>query len=84
VVKNEVTEVVNMTLLGEGKGYIARDGQIYPVTWQRLRNQDVISLVDADGNPFPFKPGNTWFEVMGLNSAVTQTDTGMRFTHIMP
>jgi hypothetical protein len=44
----------------------------------------VISLVDANGNPFPFKPGNTWFEVMGFNSMRAVTDTGMRFTHIMP
>ena len=84
VVKDGISEVVDMTVLGQGNAYIARDGQIYNVRWQRLTNNDVLSLIDQNGNPFPFKPGNTWFEVIAQFSAAQVTDTGMRFINVMP
>ena len=33
---------------------------------------------------YHFKPGTTMFEVIGLNSTVTQLEQGLRFTHHMP
>jgi hypothetical protein len=78
-------EVVDMTLLGNGSAYIARDGQIFPVQWTRSNSNSVLSLIGADGKPFPFKPGNTWFEVMGTSSDVTQPDSGIwRFVFHIP
>ena len=84
VVKDGISEVVDMTVLGQGNAYIARDGQIYNVRWQRLTNNDVLTLIDQEGNPFPFKPGNTWFEVIAQYSNAQVTDTGMRFINVMP
>ena len=84
VVKDGISEVVDMTVLGQGNAYIARDGQIYKVRWQRLTNNDVLTLIDQDSNPFPFKPGNTWFEVIAQYSNAQVTDTGMRFVNVMP
>ncbi len=84
-VKKEPIEVYDMNLIGEGKAYIARDGQIYEVKWKRTRATDVISLVNKDGTPFAFKPGQTWFEVLGINSKVEQLKDGAwKFTHMMP
>ncbi|HHY88098.1 MAG TPA: DUF3048 domain-containing protein [Chloroflexi bacterium] len=68
-------EVLDMQLLGQGPAYIARDGKLYEVQWQRLNRDSVLTLVDAEGNPFPFKPGQTWFEIMAANTTVTSTDT---------
>ena len=68
---------------GSGDGYAFRDGQVYQVKWQR-NDTDVVSLANPDGTPFPFRPGTTWFEVVGVNSTVQQTDQGWRFTHQMP
>jgi len=84
VVKDGISEVVDMTLLGQGNAYIARDGQIYNVRWQRLRGEDVLSLVDAEGNPFPFKPGKTWFEVIAQFSTAELKEGGMYFRNVMP
>jgi len=40
-----------------------------------VRNdQDVVSLTNPDGTPFAFKPGNTWFEVVGIKTIVKQSD----------
>jgi hypothetical protein len=85
VVHDASGEVVDMTLLGSGSAYIARDGQIYPVQWVRISQSDVLSLVGTDGKPFPFKPGNTWFEIIGTSSSVTQPDaSSWRFTFSIP
>lgn len=77
-------EMWDILLIGSGKAYAFRDGQGYEVTWQRNAPDAVLSLAYADGSPFPFKPGTTWFEVVGLNSQVEQGAEGWRFVHQMP
>lgn len=69
---------------GTGPAYIARDGKLYKVTWQRQGRDSVLTLLNEDGTPFPFKPGQTWFEVIGASSQVTQQDDGSwRFNHLI-
>ncbi|HEY5271224.1 MAG TPA: DUF3048 domain-containing protein [Anaerolineales bacterium] len=75
--------IYDIQFSGSGDGYAFRDGQVYQVKWQRNAN-DVVSLTNPDGTPFPFKPGTTWFEVVGVSSTVQQTAQGWRFTHQMP
>ena len=75
--------IYDILFSGSGDGYALRDGQIYQVKWQRA-DTDVTSLTNPDGTPFAFKPGTTWFEVVGLSSTIEQTGTNWRFTHLMP
>jgi hypothetical protein len=75
--------IYDIKLSGSGDAYAFRDGQLYKVKWQR-NEEDVVSLVNEDGTPFAFKPGTTWFEVVGVSSKIEQTDKGWRFTHLMP
>jgi len=77
-------EVVNMTLIGEGNAWIARNGQVYAVKWKRAKQTDVLTLVKPDGTLFPFKPGQTWFEVNGVSGTVTSKDGVWKFVHSMP
>jgi hypothetical protein len=76
-------EMVEMEFSGSGPAYVFRDGQAYQVRWQ-VQSGMVVSLVDADGNPFPFKPGQTWFEVMGKTSQVIQQENSWRFQMRFP
>lgn len=75
--------IYDIKLSGSGDAYAFRDGQLYKVKWQR-NEEDVVSLVNEDGTPFAFKPGPTWFEVVGASSKIEQTDKSWRFTHLMP
>ena len=75
--------IYDILLSGSGDAVAFRDGQAYKVQWQR-NEKDVVSLTNPDGSPFPFKPGTTCFEVIGLSSTVTQTGQSWRFTHQMP
>jgi hypothetical protein len=77
-------EIFTMTMLGEGPAYVMRDGQGYEVRWKRSTDGSVLSLVDADGNPFPYKPGKTWYEVIGLYSLFDKQENIWRFEHKIP
>jgi len=68
---------------GTGPAYLARDGQIYAVRWYRPTDDSVLTIVGADGQPFAFKPGQTWVEVMGASSKVEQQGDVWNFTHLM-
>jgi len=75
--------IYDILITGSGHGYAFRDGQAYPVTWVRGES-NVISLNNPDGTPYDFKPGTTWYEIMGLHTVLTQKDTSWRFTHHAP
>ncbi len=47
--------IYDILLSGTGDGFAFRDGQMYPVKWQR-NPIDVISLTNPDGTPFPSSP----------------------------
>ena len=79
-----VPEMVDMQFLGTGTAYAFRDGQFYKVTWSRPTAESVLSLIGGDGKPFPFKPGNTWVEVMGIYSKAEQANNDWRFTFSIP
>jgi len=75
--------IYDIQLIGTGDAYAFRDGQAYKVKWVRNAT-DVVSLTNADGSPFAFKPGTTCFEVIGLHSTISQNGQSWRFTHFMP
>ncbi|MCE1255023.1 MAG: DUF3048 domain-containing protein, partial [Anaerolineae bacterium] len=85
--KNFVVEpnVYDIELTGSQTAYLLRDGKILEVKWKREKDEDVLSLVDANGDPVAFKPGTTWFEVLSLPAEVKNIADGeWRFGFIMP
>jgi hypothetical protein len=81
---SRVPEIIDIVASGPGKAYIFRDGQMYPMTWNRLALDNIITLWTADGKPFPLKPGNTWFEIVGSSTTLQQQGADWRFTFKMP
>lgn len=78
-------EIIDFPFETSGTAYLFRDGQAYKVLWQRPTADSVLSLSLEDGTPFPFKPGNTWVEVMGKSSKVAQEgQSDWRFTFQIP
>ena len=69
---------------GSGDAYLARDGLVYALKWQRQVGNDLLILTDASGAPFALRPGHTWFEVIGLASGVSPEDNAWRFTFRQP
>jgi len=80
-----VSEVVDINLAGSGPGYAFRDGQVFQVVWNRPSKNSVLFLTFQDGSFYPFKPGNTWFEVVGASTVIGTPNPGAwRFDHKMP
>jgi hypothetical protein len=57
---------IEIELWFEGDAVLLRDGRRYDVRWSRPTRENLISLYTLDGEPMPFKPGNTWFQVFPL------------------
>lgn len=68
VYKSSSTQIDEMPIIGEGSGYAFRDGQIYPIFWDANGKKRLFSLYLPDGNEYPLKPGNVWFEIIGETS----------------
>jgi hypothetical protein len=78
-------EIIDIQLSGSGTAYAFRDGQMYEVQWNRPTINSVLSLTYPDGTAFPFKPGTTWFQVVGVSTKATQESSGAwRFNFLLP
>jgi hypothetical protein len=78
-------EIIEIMLSGSGQAYAFRDGQMYQVQWNRPTTNSVLSLSNPDGSTFPFKSGNTWFQVVDVSTQAEQQDNGAwRFNFLMP
>ena len=73
-------ELLEVNMQGTGDAFLARDGKVVPVKWQRLSETDVITLVDENGDLVPFKPGRTWVEVLTANATFEQDGNSFKFT----
>lgn len=79
------SEIIDIQFTGTGKAYAFRDGNVYELQWNIPAPDSMISLTFADGSPYPFKPGKTWFQIVGQNSTVSGPETGSwRFEFLMP
>ncbi len=77
-------EIVEMGFSDSGPAYAFRDGQAYELEWTRPAEEAVVTFASADGTAFPLKPGNTWFEVMGVDTKIKQDDNAWRFEMRFP
>jgi hypothetical protein len=78
-------EIVEILLSGSGTAYAFRDGQMYQVQWNRTSTNSVLTLTNPDGTAFPYKPGSTWFQVVGVSTLATQqADSSWRFNFQFP
>jgi len=78
-------EIIDILLSGSGTAYAFRDGQMYKVQWNRPSTNSVLTLSNPDGSNFPYKPGNTWFQVVGVSTQASQQDDDTwRFNFLFP
>jgi hypothetical protein len=75
--------IIDVDLLGIGKApaLLFRDGKVYNIFWTTANGEyerktgklRPIRFIDAEGNPFPLKPGQTWVHIMPNYSPVYET-----------
>jgi hypothetical protein len=74
--KNGKYNIVDILLDNSGLAYLFRDGQAYELRWSRPALDSVLTLTDANGASFPFKQGNTWFQVVGQSTQIPKRNEG--------
>ena len=79
------SEVIDILLSGSGPAYAYRDGQLFQTSWNRPAKDGILFLSLPDGTPYPYKPGNTWYEVIGQSSKIQNDVPGVwRFQFWIP
>lgn len=53
-----------------------RDGKAYQIFWSSTAPLGPLKFYNADGTPFPYKPGNTFYEVVHTVNEATQKEDG--------
>jgi hypothetical protein len=83
--KSSSTEIYDIQLKGEGTAYALRDGRIFKLKWHRSAPEALVSLTFPNGNSFPLKPGNVWYEVVSdMTIHDVQPDGTWRFFFDLP
>ena len=85
--KSGANEIVDILLGGQGTAYAFRDGQVYAVKWSRPTPESLITLTYPNGENYPYKPGTTWYQVIGQSSVDVESgnDEGIyRFEFRIP
>jgi hypothetical protein len=79
------SEIVEILMSGSGPAYIFRNGMAYEVRWNIPAPDSVLFLTYPDGTPFPYNPGNTWYQVVGQYSTISNPEEETwRFEFLIP
>lgn len=57
-----------VTLIGEGRVQVFRDGVMIEGTWHRDGQDQMFTFLDKDGKEIPLKPGQTWIDILPLDA----------------
>jgi hypothetical protein len=77
-------EVYHINLSESGEAYVFRDGVGIVARWRRMNRDQQLLLTTVTGEPIPLHPGITFYEVIGKNSFVDQSDGEWNFHHNTP
>ncbi|MCZ2127056.1 MAG: DUF3048 domain-containing protein [Anaerolineales bacterium] len=77
-------EVFNPSLIDYGNAYVFRDGVVIPAYWKRVAIDQPLLLTQLDGSPIYLRPGQTFYQVMGITSAQKQNGEDWRFEFHTP
>jgi len=78
-------EVFNIKFTGNGEAKAFREGHMYNLHWNRNDSDAPLNLTFPDGTPYSFRPGNTWFQLLGKSSTTEKIREGIwRFEFKVP
>jgi hypothetical protein len=81
---DEEDEVYQIDLTGSGEAYVFRDGIGILARWIRTNRDQPLLLTTLNGAPIYFRPGITFYEVLGTASYVDQDAGEWHFHHATP
>jgi len=67
---------IEVQVWGQGTVLIFRDGQMYSGLWRREARNDMLTFYHGDGAPLPLKPGNSWIQLVPLDTQSSRPAEG--------
>lgn len=64
---------LDLKIVGKGRAVYFRDGQEFKGRWVKDAREEHIRWLDADNEPFAFRPGSTFVQVLPVDDAMTTT-----------
>lgn len=77
-------EIYNPQLIDYGNAYVFRDGLAIPARWYRASIDQPVLLTHPDGSPIYLRPGQTFYQLMGVTSRQFTEGTEWRFEFVTP
>ena len=82
---------VDLMYISKMKAEIFRDGKMYDAYWTTASGQyevqtgklRPIRFIDANGNPFPLKPGQTWVEIVPIGTPYWETVDSTNYVNLL-
>ena len=72
---------IEIQLWGTGPALVFRDGVMQNGYWERIERDHMLTFWVSEGHPIPLKPGNTWFQMVPLDTTSEEFQEGqLRFT----
>jgi hypothetical protein len=75
-VQRPPADIIEIYLNGSGPAYAFRDGEMFELRWNRPAVDSVLYLTYPDGTPYAYRPGTTWYQVLGQYSEVSKAKEG--------
>lgn len=90
-VQNKYLIDIDLLYVKRGKALVFRDGSMHEIYWTTKSEEyekttgklRPIRFIDADGNPFPLKPGQTWIELMPYESVYWETVNSEKYNQLV-
>ncbi|MDR3091039.1 MAG: DUF3048 domain-containing protein [Clostridiales bacterium] len=70
IIKGDEAGRRQVSLVGEGKGYLATGGEYTEITWKKVSHESPTQFFDADGNKLKLNKGKTWICVFDSSGDV--------------
>ncbi|MCB0207949.1 MAG: DUF3048 domain-containing protein [Anaerolineae bacterium] len=74
---------VRIIVNGFGPAWLVRDGKVMKGNWE-TDGLETPHFIFGDGRPMPFKPGNTWIQVVPLEYAIAIDGASQEFEGSIP
>ncbi len=72
---------IELQLWGTGPVLVFRDGVMQNGYWERIERNHMLTFWVSEGHPIPLKPGNTWFQMVPLDTTSEEIKEGqLHFT----
>lgn len=90
-VQNQTMIDIDLLYVKRGKALLFRDGTMHEIYWttrseeyeQTTGKLRPIRFIDADGNPFPLKPGQTWIELVPNYTVYWETVDSEKYNQLV-